>query len=357
MSERSPYPGIPEPGEDLRSLSMTVRALKEVVEMLAGHRGAGAYKALSESDADQIRTKAQTTALQVEGVLGQYELQATAIDSIKTTIGYDDSGPVAEAVKITELDARVDDVDAAGYFKIATTATPTASSATVEAQVKAGTGGDYRSAGMRLIADGASGRVEFDVDRFKIYKAGTNVVPFEVIGDTVYINNVIVRTGQIAQNAVSSHVVYWEETNSPDPTDTNAYSIVQSGPIQRTLGTKLLIQAQWQATRETGVSEGNRTRPFRIRRKLPGASSFTTIHSRELSIPVVDKVDGEFVVHGLMGASFIDESTDVSGSVEYSVEFKHVNKEKQVLINGVLTTISVSQPVNQRFVSYSEFKR
>ena len=158
-----------------------------------------------------------------------------------------------------------------------------------------------------------------------------------------------ITTDRLEANAITLHVAAYSSGSSADPSENNGYAVVQSITITRTLGTKLLITSQWQATEQGGVNDGSRQRPFRIRR------SGTTIHSRDLTIPVIKEANNDFRVHGLMGASFIETDETVSGSFSYTVEFRHVNKS--VFDPSTGGTIQVSQPVNQRYVSLTEFKR
>lgn len=184
---------------------------------------------------------------------GQIAANASAISSLETRADSIEGVNSSQASAIISLQASVADVNASALFKMQVDAS-TVSSASIDMQVKAGSGGTFYDAGIRLIADSVNGgEVIITASKFSIVDdtmAGN--VPFSVTGGVVTMQNVVINgsllvngtvtTPQIGANAVS---VVEDAVTAGAKTFGNGAGgeeILQTVTIERTAGTVALIQ-------------------------------------------------------------------------------------------------------------------
>lgn len=180
------YPGIPEPEQNLASLTKTVKMLKEAVELLTGQRFAQSKLGLPNVVRD-IHKQTGTALSRVQTV---ENITSTSAETATTAL------------------VRANAATAQGRMSLKAVSAPTGVEARFSVELSTTADGTTDTTGMYLdlLPDG-TGQVVFDVDTFKIGSVTDNVYPFTVSGSVVTMQDVTILGELIEVNGVSRQSV------------------------------------------------------------------------------------------------------------------------------------------------------
>jgi len=214
------YPGIPEPEQNLASLTKSVKMLKEAVELLTGQRFAQSKLGLPNVVRD-IHKQTRTTLSRIQ-----------VTEDVTTTT----------AETATTALVRANAATAQGRVALKAVSAPGGVTARYSVELSTTVDGETNTTGMYLdlLPDG-TGQVIFDTDTFKIGDLTTNIFPFVVDTGVVYVQDLTILGELIEINGVSRQSVSIAEvtnghlTHSVTIRDGATYLVVVSfGPKDAT---------------------------------------------------------------------------------------------------------------------------